>query len=320
MPLDRLDGFTFAHEYEAALENLDRGFTREMPLTPSKHDYGVSVAMTPIVVRDGVAKSHVVARMWVAMGLLAEDDDTQRKALHIIVQQLAHVACTQILDEALPGLLLSALEDPFDALLYPYADNAWSGYFGARASAVFDPSFGTGYGELAVAALSAARKDILQARLAYRFDGDIDGLLRVALPSIGALLRYTGQLLGHYDGLGRSAFEDASLARAFEEAGLRAWIELFQNDLSLVWHRRGQWNSVDEFLLLNRHVERLLWLFGLFPWKTTEGQIRIEVPLASDAAQLQGLQPALRLWSTRFARWLTRLVRGSWARKRDTAA
>jgi hypothetical protein len=262
--------------------------------------------MTPTVMRDGIVKSHVVARLWIALALLSEDESVQRLALHLIVQQLAHVACTQLFDEALPG---DRSRDPYDAFLYPYIAEAWSGYIGARASAVFDPSFGASYRELAMAALSAARRDIPQARLEYRYHGDMDRLLGTVLPRIEAVLQTTAQVLGHYDGLSEATFFDESLAHNFEEAGLRFWVELFQSDLELVWKRRGHWTSLDEFLSLNQHVERLLWQFGLFPSKAADGQIRVDVPLASDAAQL-GVPPSVRKerWA-RTAEWIKAVLR-----------
>jgi hypothetical protein len=301
MALDRLDGFTFAEDYDGALEKLDRGFTSATPLKPSKPEYGESVAMTRTVMRDGVMKSHVVARLSIALGFISEDQKQQRLALHLIVQQLAHVACMQLFDEALPGARLS---DPYDAFLYPYIAEAWTGYIGARCSAVFDPSFGNSYRELAMSALSAARRDIPRFRLEYRYHGDMDRLLGAILPLIEALLQTTAQVLGHCDGLSEAPYFDEALAKNFDEAGLGLWIELFQSDLELVWNRRGHWTSLDEFLSLNQHVERLLWQFGVFPGKTDNGRIHVDVPLFTDAAQL-GLPPSVKIkgWA-RITEWV----------------
>jgi hypothetical protein len=308
MALDRLDGFTFAEDYEGALEKFDRGFTSATPLKPSKPEYGESVARTPTVMRDGVMNSHVVARLWIALAFISEDEKQQRLALHLIVQQLAHVACMQLFNEALPGARLS---DPYDAFLYPYIAEAWTGYIGARCSAVFDPSFGASYRELAMSALSAARLDIPQARLEYRYHGDMDRFLGAILPLIEAVLQTTAQVLGHCDGLSEAPYFDEALAKNFEEAGLGLWIELFQSDLELVWNRRGHWTSLDEFLSLNQHVERLLWQFGIFPGKTDNGRIHVDVPLFTDAAQL-GLPPPVKKkrWA-RITEWVKAKLRRS---------
>jgi hypothetical protein len=63
--------------------------------------------------------------------------------------------------------------------------------------------------------------------------------------------------------------------------------------------------------LLNRHVERLFWQYGLFPWKNDDGQIQVKVPLATDAPLLIGLRPRLRLMTIRllgrFMRFMDRV-------------
>jgi hypothetical protein len=294
MPLDRLDGFTFASDYPAALRNLNRGFAARAPLQPTAEEYGVSISMAPLVVRDGIVKTHIVMRGDIAHALISEDETLSRCALHTVVGQLAYAACDQILDEALPGVLLKKIEDHYYGFLYSAIHSAWTGYFSSRASAVFDPQAGLAQQELLVSVLKRAQSDIPAARLAYRFHGDIDGLLKIVLPRIADVLRFSGKVLGHYDGLQQSFLDEPALAAALGEMSLCDWLVLFDSELSRLWDRRGKWASFDEFLMLNRHVERLFWQYQLFPWRTDEGQIRIEAPLASDAAQLVGFRPRLR--------------------------
>ncbi len=101
MSLDRLDEVTFAADYAGALRDLDRGFAANMPLTPTNEDYGVGVAMTAMVVREGIVKCHVVVQGGIGHALIGQDESTQRFALHTLVHQLAHAACVQLLDESL---------------------------------------------------------------------------------------------------------------------------------------------------------------------------------------------------------------------------
>lgn len=141
------------------------------------------------------------------------------------------------------------------------------------------------------------------------------------MPRIEEVLKFSGTVLGHSDGLEQSILADATLATALKNADLHDWIVLFDSELSRLWDRRGQWTSFHEFLELNRHVERLMWQYGLIPWRTDEGLIRIEVPLATDADKLAGRRPLLRLiamrvWG-RFKRLLARIdPSGRWI-KRD---
>jgi hypothetical protein len=286
MPLDRLDGFTFASDYPAALRNLNRGFPAGGPLQPTAEEYGVGISMAPLVVRDGIAKTHIVMRGHLAHALISEDEALSRSALHTVVEQLAHAACGQILDEALPGVLLKKIEDRYDGFLYSAIHSAWTGYFSSRASALFDPQAGLAQQELLVSVLKRAQSDIPAARLAYRFNSDIDGLLKIVLPRIADVLRFSGTVLGHYDGLQQYFLDEPTLAAALGEMSLRDWLVLFDRDLSRLWHRRGKWASLEEFLTLNRHVERLFWQYQLFPWRTDEGKIGIEAPLQTRDSSL----------------------------------
>lgn len=286
MSLDRLDGFTFSDDYEAALRDLDRGFETRGNLERTKQDYGVGVAMTPIVIRNGVVKGRIVAQMWIANDLISENDERQQIALHVIVSQLAHVASTQLLDETFPGFLTNCIEDSYQAFLYPCVSSAWVGYFSARASAVFDPRSESAYRELALAALQHALTTIPIARSAYHLDKNMNKLMVVALPAITALLNHIGHLMGHCDGIQKTAFEDDLLAAGLEKAGLRSWVDLFHGDLATIWNRRGRWTSIEEFFLLNRHAERLLWAFGMFPWKVDDDNVWIGVPYSKDTPHL----------------------------------
>lgn len=299
MPLDRLDGVTFSDNYAESLRDLDRGFPASAPLLPTNEEYGVGVSMAPLVMRDGIIKTHIVMEGGLGHSLISEDEATWRLALHTIVHQLAHAASAQILDESLPGVLLKRFDDRYDSFLYGAIHSAWTGYFSSRASAMFHPEGGRPQQQLLLAVLKRARNDIPAARLAYRFDGDLDKLLAVAISRIEDVLRFSGTVLGHSDGLEQSVLDNPTLATGLEDADLRDWIVLFDSELSRLWDRRRQWASFDEFLELNRHVERLMWQYGLFPWRTDEGLIRIEIPLATDAHRLAGLRPWLRLIAVR---------------------
>jgi hypothetical protein len=226
--------------------------------------------------------------------LLDEDDSRWRPAVHGLVTLLARTSSLQMLDETLPEGLRSLPQDRFQSFLYPYAEAGWSGYFTARTSAMFWPDAGREYSRFLLTALRRARADIPAARYDYRFHGDVDRLLSVALPRVENLLRFSGKMLGHCNGLARPILDDDELARELQEAGLKDWFVLFDNELSELWGRQGKWTTFDEFLHINRHVERVLWQFGLFPLIADDGQLRVEIPLGTDAHRLRGVKPWLR--------------------------
>jgi hypothetical protein len=277
MPLDRLDGITFAHDYPAALRELDRGFGSAVSLESTNEDYGVGIAMAPLVKRDGVTKTHIVMRGDLGHCLITENESEVRFALHVLIKQFAHAACMQMLDEALPGVLLNPLPDTYAAFLYPCIANAWESYFTSRASASFRPEADEEYAELLVSIIRRAHEDILAAKARYRLDDNMDRLMSVVCPRISDILRFAANVLGHRDGLAQPIAREGDLAEAVEKIALADWFTLFDSDLSELWSHSGTWKSMEEFLYLNRHVERMFWQFRLIPWKMDDGRIWVEV-------------------------------------------
>jgi hypothetical protein len=287
IPLGRLDCITFAGDYAGALRDLERGFSASKPLVPTEEDWGVGVAMAPLVMRDGIAKVSIVMRAWLGHALISEDHAAQTKAIHTLANQLAHVACVDQICRTVPEMLLSRVEDGWEARLYVHMHEAWTAYFASRISARFDPEIGGGYCDILLTALERVKETIPRERLAYRRHGDLEQFLESAILPIGMVVTYAGMLLGHCDGLGQSVYDDrGSLTQVLEKIGLRAWVDAFRRDLAGLFERRDEWESVQEFLALNRHIERVLWQFGVVPWRNDQGEVRVEIPLGTDIAQL----------------------------------
>jgi hypothetical protein len=288
MPLERLDGITFANDYAAALRDLDRGIAVTRPLEPTSNEIGLGIAMSPAVVRDCVIKRRVVAHAAIAEALVGQDEDLCRWAIHALASQLAVVALTQIVDETLPGILMKPTAKPIDGFLYQWVGSALDGYIVARECACYAPdTYPDEQRTLLVGTLNQAREAIPAARLDYRYHGNLDRLLDVAMPAVGYVLDFAAHLLGHCDAAHVSPFDtEGTLEAALKECGFLGWFAQFQRDLASFCERIGSWESFDEFLAFNRHVERLAWQFGLVPFETTEGELRVQVPLSSDIAKL----------------------------------
>jgi hypothetical protein len=287
VPLDRLDGITFADDYVEGLRMLDRGFPTARPVETHQTDSAAGIAQAPTVMRDGIVKGHVVMSGALARHLIGGDAFYRQLAVHALVNQLALVGCTEIFDETLPGVLLKPFKDGFDHDMQACVWSGWHGYFAARASAAFNPAHFNLEAEVLLAALREAKTEIPAARLAYRQHGDLGQLFQVVLRRLAFILEHAGDLLGHYDGLGMPLLDGVpELHVALKELGLSNWVESYHQQLAELWDRRGEWTSFDEFLALNRHTERLLWQFGIFPWRTEDGGYRVEIPLATDAMDL----------------------------------
>ncbi|EKY29913.1 hypothetical protein HMPREF0185_00949 [Brevundimonas diminuta 470-4] len=77
VPINRLDGITFASDFGEALATLDRGLNAA-PQTVRNLEYGTTMAMSPAVLRDGVVMGHVVCDARIGQSLLCDDPDLRR--------------------------------------------------------------------------------------------------------------------------------------------------------------------------------------------------------------------------------------------------
>jgi hypothetical protein len=290
VPLDRIEGITFADDYPAALSSVDPGIPGCAP-PATREDEGLrGIAKCPTVLRDGVVQSHIVIHGDIGRALLSDDTEQQSFAVSVLANQLAQAGVTQVIDEALPGVLLSSAHDTdaLAAVLHPCTYPAWNAYFASRGAPFLPEAQLKNNQEVLLIAIQQAFVAIPRARLAYRTHGSIDGLLSAALPQITSVLEVAARVLGSADGLGREPLYDAAeLETELRQRELHAWLTDFRRDLSYLWDRRGAWEGYGEFLALNRHAERLLWPFSIFLWLTADGQCWVEVPINADAAALR---------------------------------
>lgn len=288
LPLDHLEGVTFAADYAAAVAGVDRGREDLRPAQTVDPSIGVGYAKVVPIVRDGALKARLVLADHIGYALMSEDEMPRGWAIHVIVRQLAYIGLQQVYDETLPGFMLQPMEG-LAGYLYSATNGALGGYLSSRWAA--------GYGsdadnralleDLVLDSLERATTQIKPFRFAYRYHGDLDRFLSEILPLVGDVVERTAQLIGHCDGLDQVAFlPDAKLTERFRDLQLERWLGDFRRDLNGFWEGVGSWSSIDDLFVYNRHVERVLWQFGVFPWSDGDGNGRVEIPLASDALEL----------------------------------
>ena len=285
LQLERLDAITIGHDYPALLQTVDRGLENAPPVETVSSDVGTGVAQTIMVIRSGVAKSHVVLSNAVSMALLSNDQNEVDWAVHVLVNQLALVALVSVVDEALPGIWLSPFENEIDGWLYGNVHAALDGYAASWIAAAFGDKqeIANTSRDLLVGSIDRLISLIPEERLAYRQHGDLGKLLDVVLPEICNTLRFAADLLGHCSFTAESPFDQSNaLKEALERAQLTKWFEWYRGHLDRFHRRLGRWTSFGEFLEFNIHVERLLFAVGMFPWQGPEG-IRVEIPPGTDA-------------------------------------
>jgi hypothetical protein len=271
-----------------ALSQIDRGIEGVGPPSSVDPAIGTGIAQTVNVVRNGTIMCRIVVDSGVGFGLLSDEPATVDWATAVLIRQLMLASLTEVVDVSLPGVILQPIADPLQGWLYSAVSAALDGYVVSHMASGFgDPDELTnGWRQLLTEALDRLREIVLPARLAYRYDGDLDALLAITMPHIRNVLQFAADLLGHSAGRGMSAVEPGSdLAAALERIGLKNWLPRYAGDLETCRLGYGKWQSFDEFLTLNVHVERLMWQLGMIPWANENG-MRVEVPLGTDAEAL----------------------------------
>lgn len=284
--IDRLDGVTFASDYEQALIDLDRGFDTNYKPEPTKTDYGVGVSMTLCIKRDGIIKWRIIAQDWIGHDLISEDDQDRSQAAGIIWGMLANVASGQLFDDAFPAVMLNPLPDEYENIIYGYANNVFDTYFSSRLSAIFYLEETENLADMLVMALRQASELIPASRYSYRYHGDLDKFFGSAVNTVREILILSARVLGVVDGRDEKIPHSHQLNKILEEHELVGWFELFHADVRHIFDNTGNWSSFDQFLILNRHLERLLWSFGIIPERNDSGGLYVHVPLSTDAERL----------------------------------
>lgn len=276
LPLSMLDGITFSSDYAAALENLDRGDATLKADRSHPRAYGRAVAKSVHVLRDGKRKNHIVMDESIAGALLDSDNEVKSTALHVIVGMLAHVAHTAIYEQRL--LAIPEVQADLITKRMHSASAACPGmYFAARASSFTDSSAGERAATLVLDSLLSAQQEIRNAKQAYLKDRSIDELLDTALLHVSAILNHAAEWLGHQDGAPTQySLPEYSLPERLRAQELHNWLELFGLDLRKLYGADDNFTP-ENIMGLSRHVERLLWSMGIFPWPTEGGDLYVSV-------------------------------------------
>lgn len=284
MPLSSIDGFTFSSDYAHTLQNLDRGDPNLAPDLTQSRGYGRGVAKCVTVNREGKSKNHIVVDAVIAVGLLSYDENERMSSIHIIVSMLSHIGHEVLYEKKLQDKIFSP--DEFSRLFHKGVVCAPGSYFSARQSAFCDANAGSRYADLLLDCIKMAYETITAARLMYRVNNDLDGLLKIAVPQISFIIAHAAQWIGHQDSdVEMNDCSRIALLAELKAFGLDSWIVLLGRDLSRLYDVEGQFNEVNIYSL-DRHVERLLWIFQIFPWPLEDGSVYVSVPMGNDEALL----------------------------------
>lgn len=276
--LELLDGITVAYDYAEALKELDRGVENLRPLTPSEGEV-VGVAMSPAVLRDGKAKTHIVLGAPYMEGFFEEEPgEAFDFSLSVLAHECAHAEVHKYQEAAFPGSLLRhSFEDFETATMHHIAEICWEEYAACRLSALFGKDAGGSYAanisETCPNARERARKEIV----AYRMHADLHRLVGEAGAAIQMPLKCAAYLLGHMDAFGEDWDSYPDARTALESTDYAPFVDDLQEALRVMWAKRGTWDSWSAFDPARDVVRRVYVSAGLH----FRGN-RLDVPFTAD--------------------------------------
>lgn len=274
-PLHRI---VVAADYEQALASVDRGsLTSSEPIAPSTE--GWSAAYNLPIEENGQFSITMVLHADTGLMLLSEEDILFGSGASIVLAQLARIGADMLL-----GTVFAAgitVGEAHDRLLLVRSVTSWKSYHVAGYQCMFSAELRPFYREHLLGRLSVLNSRLVELRRIYRVDGDVDAFLGAVVDEAVAVLNAAAtaaaSLAGDPDQAGIAEFE-----AQLEVAGWGRWFELLRADVANIWAEGSAYPDQDAFLVLNRHVERLLVTGAIFLWDDGSPFGRVEVPHWSD--------------------------------------
>ena len=277
LDLERLDGVTIAGDYEAALQELDRGVKTSAP--QASNEFAIGVAMSVNVLREDVVKSHIVLNATYILPLNSHEEEITEDMIYLLAHECAHIHDLKIWDESYPRTSITPkTRSAEDAYLIHMAECCWSEYAASRLSGKFGVAQGENYAEILIETLPKAKKATREKLLSYGTDRDLDGLFRTAVYNCGTVAKFASYLLGHSHGSNFDLSNVENLKSALEENEYLNFFEELSDILDFIWSEYGRWESEDPLEPLARFMKRLLSDAGLELSTEDDGSLRVDVP------------------------------------------
>ncbi|MCY3623418.1 MAG: hypothetical protein OXH68_17135, partial [Gammaproteobacteria bacterium] len=208
--ISMLDRVTIATDYATAVANVDRGIeVSDHTNQPTNDGIAIGVAMTISVLRDGVAKSHIVFAHEAVRAIADPNaDEAYRLALYMVAHECAHVEGQHKFNTAFPNLILRPAPESWDSLdhnKWKYAIQlAFDEYAASRVSAPFGRSSQLSAYidtfEETFKRSSLATKEILRA---WVIDRDFEKVFHGMFQVYGNLMVRSAYVMGTMDGMGQ---------------------------------------------------------------------------------------------------------------------
>jgi hypothetical protein len=280
--LERLVAVTVAYDYQTALANIDRGIEGTPALTATSESYGIGVAMTPAVLRDGQLRSHMVFNANVIREIEAEE--INRNLFYLIAHECGHVHDLKARDETFPNFLVTRRYFNIrDSALGSISAACWEEYAACYFSAPFSSESTTAdLTEIFIGATRDARARANQFIAEYRVHAALPRVISEVGAEYGNVLKFAAYLLGQLHGQGLR-LADCALAIEFIAAHwCSTFIHRLDEALSALMARYGEWEDIAEFATLETIADDLLQDGGIIMSIRPENDVYVAIPFTPE--------------------------------------
>jgi hypothetical protein len=280
--LSNLDGVTVAYDYHQALIDLDRGYQTSFKLEAST-EFVEGVAMTPLVMRDGRVKSHIVFNAIFVLPLADPSHERHDQSLHLIAHECAHVQVSQAFDRCFPNVLLQQTYSNLYDLLRANAIGAcWDEFAATFIAAGIGRDPTADYEKCFIDALSRTR-DLANERIrAYRLHADHSQILNEVYVLYADLIKFACYHLGNMAGRGLTLDDLPTTKGALEGSWFYAHWTAIERACIDICDRFGQWDNMGLFDALGDVADGVLASGGVFVTRNGADAIRMDIPFTPD--------------------------------------
>lgn len=276
--LSRLDGVTVAYDYAQALKSLDRGYQTSHLLTPSD-DHAVGVAMTPLVIRDGTIKSHIVFNAHIVAPIATLDPELIQLPLHVIAHECSHVEITKKFDEAFPNDLLQPRDNDYrDAFRWQVILACWDEYAATRMSANIGEDPTDGYEDIFLKHLAAVQSTAQAYIRAYRRHGNVSQVYAEVYGVLGDLLKFASYALGNSDGHHVDPEARTALTNYLVDNWFEPYFKRLHDACRAIAHRYGRWPDKTSFEVIGDIADEVVALCGIKHRYLPDGRLYLDIP------------------------------------------
>ena len=277
--LSSLDGITVTKDFMQGMMSLDHGYPVQPNLRPAK-SAREGISLSPIVVREGQIKSHMIFREADVAGLLTpENAEAHALALQVVAYECAQVAVRNGFHVRFPDVLLRQQLPIIDLMRWTTITNSWEAF----ASTSLSVSIGenpTAKHETAFLEL-LEKCPVISNRLVaeYRQHRNVDAVLRGSFEVWGTLIKYAGYLLGALDGTGKKIEDLPVAAGVLDGHWFRPALDALNETFVSLAKDFGRWESSLAFEPIGDLTQELVASGGLHITRLPDGQAHVHIPM-----------------------------------------